>query len=281
LNGTVPLLLQAVGFLAVLAILLPGGSAPRAGAGGAAVGQTAHLETGDFSEFGSPDVADGQLLSTTTRSYDGRRSARATYCGGGDNGYARGVFGVNFGPGHELWYGAAFYLPRGFKRSVQGEVDILRWDNFGRYGGGGDFGGVAIFDSDKQGHLTRGRYAGAGDDLAGAFSLPEGRWFWLEVHQYLANNQTAFNEVFVDGHRAAASSAPNSFGRAVGRVRYGIVAMAAGRQKLPLRLWFDRAWAGRRRAGPLPGARRGAVAGAMRRNGSRSAVIGRGCRVTY
>lgn len=271
-----PVLLQAAGLLAVLAILLPGSSPPPARA--AVVAQAAHLETGDFSEFGAPDVADGQLFSTTSRSYDGRRSARATYCGGGDNGFARGVFGVHVGPGRDFWYGAAFFLPPGFSRSVQGEVDILRWDNFGRYGGRGDYGGVSIFDSDKRGHLDRGRYAGPGDDLAGPFSLPEGRWFWLEVHQYLASNQTALNEVFIDGRRVAISSAANSFGRSIGRVRYGIVAIAAGVQTRPLRLWFDRAWAGGHRAGPLRPARTATdVPRAQRRNGSRSGAIGRRC----
>lgn len=237
----------------------------------------AHLETGDFSEFDAPDVADGELLNATGHAYDGRRSGRATYCGGGDNGYARGVFGVDVRPGQNLWYGVALMLPPGFRQSLQGEVDLLRWDNFGLFGQGGDYGGVVVYGSDRRARLLRGRYAGKGNSLVGAFDLPEGRWFWLEVHQRLSIGVGARNEVFIDGRRIAASRAPNSFGRPIDRVRYGIVAIHAGRQTRNVTVEFDRAAVSGRRIGRRrPGAAASGTA-TRRRNGNHHGVVGRRC----
>jgi hypothetical protein len=262
--------------LATFLFASPGLARPRA-AGPAFLGDAAHLETGDFSEFSTPDVADGELLNTAGSAYDGRRSGRATYCGGGANGYARGVFSVDVRPGQDVWYGAALMLPPGFRQSLQGEVDLLRWDNFGLFGAGGDYGGVVVFGSDRRARLLRGRYSGHGTSIAGTFDLPEGRWFWLEVHQRLSTGGDARNEVFVDGRRVGASHEPNSFGRPIDRIRYGIVAIHAGQQTRNVTVYFDRASVSRRRVGQLSRGRAASVAPAQRRNGDDRGVVGRRC----
>jgi hypothetical protein len=239
--------------------------------------QAAHLEIGDFSEFFSSGVVDGQLFDTTGRAYDGRRSGRATYCGGGQNGYARGVLRVDVREGEDVWYGEALYLPPGFKRSVQGEVDLLRWDNFGLFGADGDYGGVVMFAADHRGHLLRGQYSGDANDVTGTFELPEGRWFWLEAHQRLSLGGAAVNEVFVDGARVARSTRPNAYGRPVDRVRYGVVAIQEGRQHRRVTLYFDRASVAGSQIGPLPPSSSSGVARAVRRSGDRRGTIRRSC----
>ena len=65
--------------------------------------------------------------------------------------------------------------------------------------------------------------------LVGPLNLPEGRCFWVEVHQKLSNvNGEALNEVFVDGVKAGASTTANSRGRVVNNIRYGLPALAPG-----------------------------------------------------
>jgi hypothetical protein len=224
------------------------GLAP-APAGASVLSRQALLENGTFTEFDQTNTSVGTLANVTTRAYEGTHSAHATYSGGGSNGYSRGLWNVSWQEGDEVWYGAAYFLPVGFKTAMQGQVDLIRWDNWATDPTTTEKSGVVIYGSDKRARLVRIKQGVEEVALSSAFDLPEGRWFWLEVHQRLSSTG-GLNEVYVDGVRISSTTAKNSYGHQVDRVRYGIVAMASGSQTNPLELWFDRAAVGTTATGP-------------------------------
>ena len=229
---------------AVLALAAPSGAS-------AVTGLDAGLDGGSFSEFSQTNALNGTLSLSESQAFDGRASARATYEGNGENGYARGIWNVNWQDGESVWFGGAYYLPAGFLASVQGQVDLLRWDNWSLYPSEADWGGVSIYGSDHRARLLRFGAGRPNDTLVGPVTLPEGRWFTLEVHQVRSSQGgSALSELYVDGKLAGRSTAPNTYGRAIERIRYGIVAIAEGDQRKPLELWFDDATAG---PAPAPG----------------------------
>jgi hypothetical protein len=208
---------------------------------------TAGLERFDQlnESVGSLRVVDG--------GYGDDRAARAVYSGGGENGFARGIFNVNWDAGEDVWYSGAYFLPRGFKAAMQGQVAILRWDDYGSHPNSADHGGIVINGGDRRARLAMDKLGpGTQDELGEPFDLPEGRWFHLEVHQRLSSSGgAAVNEVFLDGIRVASSDRANlEAGRGVDRMRYGIVAIASGSQTRPLELLFDKATVNTARTGP-------------------------------
>lgn len=224
---------------------------PCASAGAAVVPRAADLEDGTFAEFDQLHQTTGTIAVDGERAYSGSRSARAHYAGGGANGYQRGIWNVGWRDGDEVWYSAAIFLPSGFKAAMQGQVDLLRWDNWASHPDDTDWGGLVMYGSDRRMRLMRFNMANTGaTTLVGPFDVPEGRWVHLEVHQRLGA-QDALSEVWMDGGLVGSSALPNSYGRAVERVRVGIVAIASGRQLEPLTMWFDRAALGVSPAGPL------------------------------
>ena len=257
-------LLTAIASVVLAVVPLAGAAGPREGQ----VPRIASMETrglGFESVDSTPGV--GTVTRQTRRAYDGTHSARAHTPPGRRNRFARGTFDVSWGAGDEVWYGAAFFLPSGFYSRLQGQVEVLRWDNWALAGRTQDQGGVAI--------LPDGRWAlvrkSAGVEEQWLVTEPvapveTGRWHWVEVHQRLAADASAVNELWVDGVRVAASREANWYGRPVTALRMGIVALAATRQRLGLTLFVDRASVSPRRVGRRPGrlgarARRGGGAG--------------------
>jgi hypothetical protein len=211
----------------------------------AVTGLSATLDGGSFSEFSQTNALHGTLSLNEAQVFDGRASARASYEGNGENGYARGIWNVNWQDGEDVWFGAAYYLPVGFLASVQGQVDLMRWDNWSLYPNEADWGGVSIYGSDHRARLLRFGAGRPNDTLVGPTTLPEGRWFTLEVHQIRSSQSgSALSELYVDGKLVGKSTAPNTYGRPATRVRFGIVAIAAGTQTKPLQLNFDDAAVG-------------------------------------
>lgn len=218
---------------------------------GAVLPTTATFESGTFGEFSQTNAANGTLSNTTTRAYQGSRAARATYDGGTANAYSRGIWNVGWQPGENVWYGAAFYLPVGFKASMQGQIDLVRWDNYGSMPSGTERGGVSIYNSDKRARLIRQKDGLEQAAIGSSFELPEGRWFWIEVRQRLSLTDP-LSEVYLDGMRIFSSTTKNSYGHLIDRIRYGIVAIAAGSQTKPLELFFDSAAVSTAPIGPTP-----------------------------
>lgn len=209
-------------------------------ASAAVVNSVASFENGTFSEFASINVSHGTLAIASTRPFSGNRSARATYGGSGRNGYARGLWNVFWPAGTDVWYGMALFLEPGFKANMRGGIALMRWDNYGLYGPGGDIGGLVIFSSDRKAYVVRGRYGEDYDrELGPPFDIPEGEWVWLEIHQRFTS--APLTETYVNGSLKATSTADNYYGRAISRIRFGIVSTSAGGQTAPLALHFDRA----------------------------------------
>ncbi|MCW2997720.1 MAG: hypothetical protein JWN65_1269 [Solirubrobacterales bacterium] len=208
------------------------------------------LDHGSLRAFDQVNTLNGILKVDRSRAYEGAGSARASTRGQG-NAYSRGLFNVGWQTGDDVWYGAAYLIPDRFFSMMQGQVDLLRWDDFPSDRVTTDRSGIALFEGDHRAHLVRQRLGVELATLAEPFDLPANRWFWLEVHQHLSSGDDALSEVYIDGRLVASGTEPNTYGRSVRRVRYGIVAVDAQRQRHWLTLWFDRATAGTRSRGPL------------------------------
>ena len=231
--------LACLALVAAFALL----TAPAASASVTSLSAT--LDGGSFSAFSQTNALHGTLSIDSSRAYNGGYAARAAYDGSGENGYERGIWNVEWKDGDDVWFGAAYYLPTGFISNIMGQVDLVRWDNWSTNPTDTDWGGVSIYGSDHRARLLRFGAGRPNDTLVGPFDLPEGRWFTLEVHQRRsATGGSALSELYVDGKLVGKSTAANTYGRAATRVRYGIVAIAAGSQKKPLELSFDDAYAG-------------------------------------
>lgn len=246
------------------AIALAGALAlvPAAGAAAAVTPRTADMDGGGFAGFDQTNETTGSLAVDRSRTYEGAGAAHARYDGTGANGFARGIFNVGWSSGDDVYYGGAFFLPTGFSSQIRSETDLMRWDDYGS-ASTTNYGGIGMMRSDGRGHLFRvGGYvsgsSGSGTEDMGVtapFTLPEGRWFWLEVHQRLSSQDgSAVNEVWIDDARVASSTRANSSGSTVTRLRYGIVGIGEGKQTTPLELWFDRAMVRSSRIGALGGA---------------------------
>lgn len=160
---------------------------------------------------------------------------------------------IEWGAGTDVWYGAAFYLPAGFYDAQQGQVDLLRWDNFELDRESTDRGGVVIYGGDEVGnaYLIRAQLGGVQDELVGPFRLEEETWHWIEVHQrFGGDGESHVSELYVDGEAIGRSDRPNWYGRQITAIRFGLVATAGARQELPLALWFDRPAVSGSRLGP-------------------------------
>lgn len=231
--------LLALSLLATLPAMASAGVSPL----------SATLEQGSFGEFSQTNVESGSLSLTSRLAFDGGTSAEATYDGDGENGYSRGIWNVQWEDGEDVWFGAAYYLPKGFHANIQGQVDLMRWDNWVSHPSDTDWGGVSIYGSDHHARLLRFGAGRPNDTLVGPLDLPEGRWFTLEVHEHLSAGVDALSELYLDGDLVGQSTKPNTYGRGIERIRYGIVAIAEDDQHKPLGLWFDRASAGPETAG--------------------------------
>jgi hypothetical protein len=136
---------------------------------------------------------------------------------------------------------------------MQGQVALMRWDDYGAHPEAADYSGVVIYGGDKRARLIIDLIADHSQiELGPAFDLPEGRWFHIEVHQRLGVSG-GVNDVYLDGQRVSSSADGNlEPGRGVDRIRYGIVAIASGAQTRPLDLRFDDATVSARQVGPDP-----------------------------
>jgi hypothetical protein len=241
----------------------------------AAPARVGGFESGGFEEFSWWSASDGSLGVTSEQAYEGVRSARASNAGVG-NQFQRVWYDVAWGEGSEAWYGMALLVPRLADWCWWSPV---RWDNYATHGGAGDVGGVRI----EQGRLfvDVGTYAGQ-HALLGPVGVPEGRWFWLEVHQrFSATSGEALTEVYLDGVKRGVSTAPNTAGRRIDTIRYGNVAMETSCSAASS-IYFDRvaltgSQLGPRRADvPAPGTTGGgATAPARGPEGSRPPGEGR------
>lgn len=230
--------------------LLSGGSsenAPVAEPSGP-VQRAPFADGGKLGQFDQLNQVGGSV--SVGRAPDGARAVRARYDGDGGNGYARAIFNVRWGAGATVRYSARFYIPKALLDDAQGQVGLMRWDDYSDHPVDQLHGGIVIFGTDKQAHLVREQLDMNGEtadeaELGRGFEVPTDRWFKVEVWQRLGTAADgARSEVYLDGSKVAESDATNlTPGREVSRVRYGVVAIAAGAQRNPIELWFDDALA--------------------------------------
>jgi hypothetical protein len=78
--------------------------------------------------------------------------------------------------------------------------------------------------------------------LVGPFTITEGVWHRLEVHQRFSDNNTSdLTQVYLDGTLKGSSTLKNWYGRPISRIRYGIVAVNDPAQTNRLDMWYDAA----------------------------------------
>ena len=204
------------------------------------------FEGGDFSELEETEAKAGTLSVTSTRAYEGERSARATFTGGGD-GKERFWLPVRWNPGADVWYGIAVFVPKSNRYCYW---NPLRWDNYHLYRDEGDVGGLTI-EKDRI-KVMKGTYSSREEDhLIDGGEIPKGRWVWLELHQKLTKHEgQALSELYVDRERVGRSRKANSAGRPITHLRAGAVNVAE--QCSPRgAVDFDRLSISQRRRGPL------------------------------
>lgn len=227
--------------LAALALLLLGHGGRRVPARRANLAKpsSAYLGRG-FARVSQTNASAAQLGVSSAHRLNGHATAHARYDGAGANGYARAIFNVDWRAGDAVAYSAYFYIPDTLIASMQGQVALMRWDDYPQHADHPVQCGIVIDGSDRRARLVTEEYRSTSQTvLGGPFDLPQDRWFRIEVRQRLGGDN-ALNEVLVDGRTVARSQTPNlPSGRSVSRVRYGLVAIAAGAQRLPLELWFD------------------------------------------
>jgi hypothetical protein len=205
-------------------------------------------------QFDQTNTKASTLAATKKRAYDGSRSAKAHYLGTGKNAFARGLFDVDWTAGADTYYGVAVFLHRGFKAAMQGQVALMRTDNWDAKPVATDRCGVVIDGSNRRAHFRcyQDDRPASVTASVGPFNIPAGRWVWLEVHQHLSTIPgAALTQVWVDRRLVGQTTRPNYFGTPVSRVRYGLVADAGASQKKPLTLYFDRAIASHSYVRPL------------------------------
>lgn len=204
-------------------------------AGAEVVPHAATMEGGTFGEFSDTNAVNGTLTVTTEGAFTGTHSAEATYNGSTVNGYARGLWHIDWRAGDDVWWGSAFYLPSGTMANVADHLSLIRWDNYGTYGADpavDDKGGIGF-------HQGRGWELTGGGMHLPIPDLPEGRWFTLLVHERLAQDDTGVSEVYLDGQLVASATGPNMARSPIDRLRVGIVAITSGLQDKPLTVYFD------------------------------------------
>ncbi len=187
-------------------------------------GRRGGFEAGDFSEFDGWSASAGTLSPTSERAYEGTRAAKITSDGSTNNSFQRVWYSVNWNTGSDVWYGMALYIP---SLSDWCWWRPVRWDNHQTYGSSGDVGGLRIENSKL--YLDQASYGGSTTQLVGPVAIPQGRWFWVEVHQRLSGTSgSALSELFLDGVKMGASTQANTLGRVINHIRFGNVTLASG-----------------------------------------------------
>lgn len=199
---------------------------------------SANLATGDFGEFDSTSILNGNLmmLEPSTR-WPGEpstgRFARASIDGGGKNGYARAEWRVNWGPGTVFRTESSFYLPNGFYRDVQGSVQIVGWDTYPVLE---NQMRLIVVGADHHARLFL-KSDGVDTRLTNDFDFPEGRWVRLALEQRISPVD-GWSRVYLDDRLVASGRGTTATPYQVTRIRYGLVAIHAGDQLHDLSLHF-------------------------------------------
>jgi hypothetical protein len=192
-----------------------------------------HGRSGEPTDFDASSVLEGdfRIFSSPSHAVDGSR-AMARINGGG-NAYARGQWTVAWDQGTVFRAEMSVFLPVGFYASQQGAVQLMGWDTFPTLN---NHMRLAIWQSDHQARLFL-KSDGKDTTLTNAFAIPEGRWVRIAVEQKI-DDASGWSRVYRDGQLVAHGSGRTSTAHPVTRMRYGLVAIDAATQTLPLSIWL-------------------------------------------
>jgi hypothetical protein len=177
-------------------------------------------------------------LASGSQAYEGNNFAQATWISSAAP-PPHGVLDVNWSRGDEVWYSAGFRIASSnFTDPSLGHAgaSIMQWT---ADSGGGPVG--IYLRTDGQWELRRN-----GNSIAGPFTLPEGSWFHLAMHQRLGQGsaQSPLNQVFVDGKLVAQTIADNMFTSTAllpRHVKFGLPVISGQ----PAMVYVDNAYVGR------------------------------------
>jgi hypothetical protein len=215
----------------------------------------AGFEMGDWSEWMQLNTSGGSGSIVTSPVGAGSRAGKLTVDSGSGNKYARGYFDISdWQIGSEHWFGARIYLPVGTYAALQGDMALMRWDNWALANMSQDQFGVWLHGTGSKGNL----YLMLNNEQDGVDSIlvdpgvkmAEGQWSCLEVRQKLGYDGDAISELWLNGTRFGSSTRQNiNGGRRPVTLGYGIVAVNAGTQTNSLTAYVDQAYTARTRAG--------------------------------
>jgi hypothetical protein len=215
----------------------------------------AGFEMGDWSEWKQLNTSGGSGSVVTSPVAAGSRAGKLTVNSGSGNKYARGYFDISdWQIGSDHWFGARFYLPVGTYAALQGDMAIMRWDNWALANMSQDQFGVWLHGSGTKGNL----YLMMNNEQDGVDSIlvdpgvkmTEGQWSCLEVRQKLGYDGDAISELWLNGTRLGSSTRQNvKGGRRPVTLGYGIVAVNAATQTSSLTVYVDQAYTARTRTG--------------------------------
>lgn len=204
-------------------------------------------ETGDYSEYDEVRASPPSMtyeLSQDVPAYDGSWVGKAHYDGDGSAGtLTGGAFRVNLSRNWEGYYGVAVYFPpntfTGPDPQQKGDLGLLWWDNYDTYGPDADYGGIEVNWFDHQAYLVRGTWQTPADFIGEPFTLGEGCWNTIVVHQRFGDSAAdqPLNEIFLNDRLIFRSDAPNNFGRGAEHIRFGFPNITASPS--PLNAYFD------------------------------------------
>ncbi len=201
-----------------------------------------HGASSQISIASESSVLLGHIETDSSIAYDGPDSLRMSYHGGGVNGYARLQNGVDIRVGESISYSAAVFLPNGFKSLQQQQVAIMRWDNWKLGPAIADQGGIVV---NADGYLVMVVESMSDGDLYAELTeplaVPENQWVLIEGRQVISpRNGEALNQVWINGEKKAESTLANIItDRSVTKMRFGIVAIGAGKQLNDISLNLD------------------------------------------
>jgi hypothetical protein len=188
-----------------------------------------------FAVFDASSVLNGdfEVFAPSSRTTDDWTLGLARTNGGVGNAYARGQWTVDWSEGTNYRSEMDVFLPVGFYARQLGAVQLMGWDTFPILN---NHMRLIIWRQDRLARLFL-KSDGVDSVLSGAFAIPEGRWVRIAIEQNVADTE-GWSRVYMDGHLVAQGTGHTSTPYPVTRMRYGLVAVDAARQTLPLEIWL-------------------------------------------
>ena len=218
----------------------------------------AGFESGDWREWSQLSTNDGSGAIVASPVYEGSRAGQLTVYGGAGNKYARGYFdNISSWPmGSDHWFGGAFYLPPGTISAMQGDVAIMRWDDWAlaqytqdQFGvwlhGVGADKGAPVFDVQQPGH-RRARQPGEFEHAAQRGRAGTASRSTTSSEATAMRSASCGSTDSSSAPRAPTTLSAAGYRRALG---YGIVAINGSTQTNPLSIDVDNAYTATNRTG--------------------------------